>query len=161
MVKKHFRIILTVISILVVCNVVTLTLLLTNDSKKHAHRPHKEKCFLKSKLDLTEEQSVAFDSIKMKYKSDAKELDKELKSCQRDMIMLVSEVDVDTIKMQETKERIILLQDALFQTTIRQYKEYMNVLDNTKQETLKELYLEMFRCKKDCRKHTKCAKDIK
>ena len=75
--KKHFRIILTVISILVVCNVVTLTLLLTNDSKKHTHRPHKEKCFLKSKLDLTEEQSIAFDSIKMKYKTHAKELDKE------------------------------------------------------------------------------------
>ena len=152
MTKKHFRIIIGIIILLLVCNVATLSLLLT-DNKPLTHKHDKKrKCFLKSELNLTEEQAIAFDSIKIKYKHQAKQLDKRLKSHQRNMILLVSTDNLDSTAIKETQQKIIGTQDSLLQTAICQYKEYRNILDSARREKLKDLYLEMFLCnKKDCR----------
>lgn len=157
MTKKHFRIIIGIIILLLVCNVATLSLLLT-DNRPHTHKHDKKrKCFLKSELNLTEEQAIAFDSIKMKHKHKAKQLDKRLKSYQHNMILFVSTDELDTTAIKETQQKIISTQDSLLQTTIYQYKEYRNILDSTRREKLKEIYLEMFLCnRKDCRIPKKC-----
>ncbi len=153
MTKKHFSIIIGIIGLLLVCNIATLSILLS-DSKSHAHKhERRSKCFLKSELDLTAEQAIAFDSIKKKYRHKAKKLDKKLKSHQHNIILLISTDDIDTVAVKETQQMIIGIQDSLLQTTISQYKEYRDVLDTTRQEKLKDIYLEMFLCnKKECKK---------
>jgi hypothetical protein len=68
------------------------------------------------------------------------------------MILLVSADDIDTNAVKETQQMIIGIQDSLLQTTICQYKEYRSVLDSTRQEKLKNIYLEIFLCnKKECK----------
>ena len=152
MTKKHFGIIIGIIGLLLICNVATLSILLSNN-RSHSHKhERRNRCFLKSELDLNADQIVAFDSIKQKHKHKAKELDKKLKSYQHNMILLVSADNIDTNAIKETQQMIIGIQDSLLQTTICQYKEYRSVLDSTRQEKLKNIYLEIFLCnKKECK----------
>ncbi|MBQ8045647.1 MAG: hypothetical protein IJ269_04775 [Bacteroidales bacterium] len=127
MTKKHFGIIIGIIGLLLICNIATLSILLSNNHHSHKHE-RRSKCFLKSELNLSAEQCVAFDSIKKKHKHKAKELDRKLKSYQHNMILLVSTDNIDTNAVKETQQMIIGMQDSLLQTTICQYKEYSNVL---------------------------------
>ena len=152
MTKKHFGIIIGIIGLLLICNIATLSILLSNNHHSHNHE-RRGKCFLKSELNLSAEQCVAFDSIKKKHKHKAKELDRKLKSYQHNMILLVSTDNIDTNAVKETQQMIIGMQDSLLQTTICQYKEYRNVLDSARQEKLKNIYLEIFLCnKKECKR---------
>jgi len=152
MTKKHFGIIIGIIGLLLICNIATLSILLSNNHHSHKHE-RRSKCFLKSELNLSAEQCVAFDSIKKKHKHKAKELDRKLKSYQHNMILLVSTDNIDTNAVKETQQMIIGMQDSLLQTTICQYKEYRNVLDSARQEKLKNIYLEIFLCnKKECKR---------
>ncbi|MBR7167494.1 MAG: hypothetical protein IKD33_01640 [Bacteroidales bacterium] len=152
MTKKHFGIIIGIIGLLLICNIATLSILLSNNHHSHKHE-RRGKCFLKSELNLSAEQCVAFDSIKKKHKHKAKELDRKLKSYQHNMILLVSTDNIDTNAVKETQQMIIGMQDSLLQTTICQYKEYRNVLDSARQEKLKNIYLEIFLCnKKECKR---------
>lgn len=152
MTKKHFGIIIGIIGLLLICNIATLSILLSNNHHSHKHE-RRSKCFLKSELNLSAEQCVAFDSIKKKHKHKAKELDRKLKSYQHNMILLVSTDNIDTNAVKETQQIIIGMQDSLLQTTICQYKEYRNVLDSARQEKLKNIYLEIFLCnKKECKR---------
>ena len=152
MTKKHFGIIIGIIGLLLICNIATLSILLSNNHHSHKHE-RRGKCFLKSELNLSAEQCVAFDSIKKKHKHKAKELDRKLKSYQHNMILLVSTDNIDTNAVKETQQMIIGMQDSLLQITICQYKEYRNVLDSARQEKLKNIYLEIFLCnKKECKR---------
>lgn len=152
MTKKHFGIIIGIIGLLLICNIATLSILLSNNHHSHKHE-RRSKCFLKSELNLSAEQCVAFDSIKKKHKHKAKELDRKLKLYQHNMILLVSTDNIDTNAVKETQQMIIGMQDSLLQTTICQYKEYRNVLDSARQEKLKNIYLEIFLCnKKECKR---------
>ncbi len=152
MTKKHFGIIIGIIGLLLICNIATLSILLSNNHHSHKHE-RRSKCFLKSELNLSAKQCVAFDSIKKKHKHKAKELDRKLKSYQHNMILLVSTDNIDTNAVKETQQMIIGMQDSLLQTTICQYKEYRNVLDSARQEKLKNIYLEIFLCnKKECKR---------
>jgi len=152
MTKKHFGIIIGIIGLLLICNIATLSILLSNNHHSHKHE-RRSKCFLKSELNLSAEQCVAFDSIKKKHKHKAKKLDRKLKSYQHNMILLVSTDNIDTNAVKETQQMIIGMQDSLLQTTICQYKEYRNVLDSARQEKLKNIYLEIFLCnKKECKR---------
>lgn len=155
--KKYFGIIITTIVVLLVCNITTLVLLVSkpsqppvNEMYHHPEKGHKKRCFLKEKLQLTPQQAATFDSIKNIYRNRAKEMDRQLKNHQREYIMLLSNDDKDTAALKLARKTVLNTQDSLFGIIMQQYQDYRNVLDTSRQEQLKELYLEMFKCK-DCK----------
>ena len=150
--NKYFRITIIIFSILLICNIVIMAHLFSAKSNAHKHIHKENKCFLKSKLDLTEEESIIFDSIKHKYRCKAKQMDCELKSHQRDLILMIYNDSINSEKKSEIKERIILLQDSLLEITLQQYYEYKCFLDSSKQAELTDLYMEMFGCDYKCHK---------
>ena len=105
---------------------------------------------MKEKLQLTPQQAATFDSIKNIYRNRAKEMDRQLKNTQREYIMLLSNDDKDTAALNLARKTVLNTQDSLFGIIMQQYQDYRNVLDTSRQEQLKELYLEMFKCK-DCK----------
>ncbi|MBR3940016.1 MAG: periplasmic heavy metal sensor [Bacteroidales bacterium] len=155
--KKYFGIIITTIVVLLVCNITTLVLLVSkppqppvNEMYHHPEKGHKKSCFLKEKLQLTPQQAATFDSIKNIYRNRAKEMDRQLKNTQREYIMLLSNDDKDTAALNLARKTVLNTQDSLFGIIMQQYQDYRNVLDTSRQEQLKEVYLEMFKCK-DCK----------
>ena len=79
-------------------------------------------------------------------------MDCELKSHQRDLILMIYNDSINSEKKSEIKERIILLQDSLLEITLQQYYEYKCFLDSSKQAELTDLYMEMFGCDYKCHK---------
>lgn len=163
--KKYFGLIIATIAILLVCNITTLVLLVSKPphppvSEMHhsGDKKHHKGCILKEKLQLTPEQTIAFDSIKAAYRKRAKEMDNQLKRNQRECILLLSNDVCDTSAIKLARKAVINSQDSLFTIIMHQYKDYRDVLDTARQEQLKELYLEMFKCK-DCKhKHSECKR---
>ncbi len=157
--KKYFRIGAIAFCVLLLCNIVTLILSLTNACEETQEREKRSggyACFMKSNLNLSDQQANAFDSIRIQYRHQAKAWDARLKENQRHLLLMISKENADTVLVRNIENEIVAIQKSLLQITLLQYKEYRALLDSVQQEKLETIYLEMFGCPDDCHSNGNC-----
>ena len=124
------------IALLILSNITTLYMLLSNKPK----REH-----LADKLELTGQAREDFLAIKEKYKAKSKPTIDSLRQCQAQLLVLTINKDNDSL-LEATKDQVVCYQHDLLDNILDQFEESRNMLDSTQKVKLDSFYFEKFQC---------------
>lgn len=135
--KRGKRITVSVlIALLIISNITTLYMLLSN-------RPKRE--HLADKLELTGQKREDFIAIKEKYKAKSKPTIDSLRQCQAQLLVLTINKDNDSL-LEATKDQVVCYQHDLLDNILAQFEESRNMLDSAQRVKLDSFYFEKFQC---------------
>ena len=135
--KRGKRITISVlIALLIMSNITTLYMLLSNKPK----REH-----LADKLELTGQAREDFVAIKEKYKAKSKPTIDSLRACQAQLLVLTINKDNDSL-LEATKDQVVCYQHDLLDNILAQFEESRDMLDSTQKVKLDSFYFEKFQC---------------
>lgn len=135
--KKGKRITISVlVALLIISNITTLYMLLSNRSK----REH-----LADKLELTGQAREDFVAIKEKYKAKSKPTIDSLRQCQAQLLVLTINKDNDSL-LEATKDQVVCYQHDLLDNILAQFEESRAMLDSAQRVKLDSFYFEKFQC---------------
>ena len=124
------------IALLIISNITTLYMLLSNKPK----REH-----LADKLELTGQAREDFIAIKEKYKAKSKPTIDSLRQCQAQLLVLTINKDDDSL-LEATKDQVVCYQHDLLDNILAQFEESRAMLDSTQKVKLDSFYFEKFQC---------------
>ena len=137
MTKRAKRITISVlIALLIISNITTLYMLLSNKPK----REH-----LADKLELTGQAREDFVAIKDKYKAISKPTIDSLRACQAQLLVLTINKDNDSL-LEATKDQVVCYQHDLLDNILAQFEESRAMLDSAQKVKLDSFYFEKFQC---------------
>ena len=137
MIKRGKRITVSVlIALLIISNITTLYMLLSN-------RPKRE--HLADKLELTGQKREDFIAIKEKYKAKSKPTIDSLRQCQAQLLVLTINKDNDSL-LEATKDQVVCYQHDLLDNILAQFEESRAMLDSAQRVKLDSFYFEKFQC---------------
>ena len=135
--KRGKRITISVlIALLIISNITTLYMLLSNKPK----REH-----LADKLELTGQKREDFIAIKEKYKAKSKPTIDSLRQCQAQLLVLTINKDNDSL-LEATKDQVVCYQHDLLDNILAQFEESRAMLDSAQKVKLDSFYFEKFQC---------------
>ena len=135
--KRGKRITVSVlIALLIISNITTLYMLLSN-------RPKRE--HLADKLELTGQKREDFIAIKEKYKAKSKPTIDSLRQCQAQLLVLTINKDNDSL-LEATKDQVVCYQHDLLDNILAQFEESRAMLDSAQRVKLDSFYFEKFQC---------------
>lgn len=135
--KKGKKITISVlVALLIISNITTLYMLLSN-------RPKRE--HLADKLELTGQARVDFVAIKEKYKAKSKPTIDSLRQCQAQLLVLTINKDNDSL-LEATKDQVVCYQHDLLDNILAQFEESRAMLDSAQRVKLDSFYFEKFQC---------------
>ena len=135
--KKGKRITISVlVALLIISNITTLYMLLSN-------RPKRE--HLADKLELTGQAREDFVAIKEKYKAKSKPTIDSLRQCQAQLLVLTINKDNDSL-LEATKDQVVCYQHDLLDNILAQFEESRAMLDSAQRVKLDSFYFEKFQC---------------
>lgn len=135
--KRGKRITISVlIALLIISNITTLYMLLSNKPK----REH-----LADKLELTGQAREDFIAIKEKYKAKSKPTIDSLRQCQAQLLVLTINKDNDSL-LEATKDQVVCYQHDLLDNILAQFEESRAMLDSVQRVKLDSFYFEKFQC---------------
>lgn len=135
--KKGKRITISVlVALLIISNITTLYMLLSN-------RPKRER--LVDKLELTGQAREDFVAIKEKYKAKSKPTIDSLRQCQAQLLVLTINKDNDSL-LEATKDQVVCYQHDLLDNILAQFEESRAMLDSAQRVKLDSFYFEKFQC---------------
>ena len=135
--KRGKRITISVlIALLIICNITTIWMLLSNKPK----REH-----LADKLELTGQAREDFIAIKEKYKAKSKPTIDSLRQCQAQLLVLTINKDNDSL-LEATKDQVVCYQHDLLDNILAQFEESRAMLDSAQRVKLDSFYFEKFQC---------------
>ena len=135
--KRGKRITISVlIALLIISNITTLYMLLSNKPK----REH-----LADKLELTGQAREDFIAIKEKYKAKSKPTIDSLRQCQAQLLVLTINKDNDSL-LEATKDQVVCYQHDLLDNILAQFEESRAMLDSAQRVKLDSFYFEKFQC---------------
>ena len=124
------------VALLIISNITTLYMLLSNRSK----REH-----LADKLELTGQKREDFVAIKEKYKAKSKPTIDSLRQCQAQLLVLTINKDNDSL-LEATKDQVVCYQHDLLDNILAQFEESRAMLDSAQRVKLDSFYFEKFQC---------------
>ena len=124
------------IALLIISNITTLYMLLSNKPK----REH-----LADKLELTGQAREDFLAIKEKYKAKSKPTIDSLRQCQAQLLVLTINKDNDSL-LEATKDQVVCYQHDLLDNILAQFEESRAMLDSVQRVKLDSFYFEKFQC---------------
>lgn len=124
------------IALLIISNITTLYMLLSN-------RPKRE--HLADKLELTGQKREDFIAIKEKYKAKSKPTIDSLRQCQAQLLVLTINKDNDSL-LEATKDQVVCYQHDLLDNILAQFEESRAMLDSAQRVKLDSFYFEKFQC---------------
>ncbi|MBR0072631.1 MAG: hypothetical protein IJP95_02220 [Bacteroidales bacterium] len=124
------------VALLIISNITTLYMLLSNRSK----REH-----LADKLELTGQKREDFVAIKEKYKAKSKPTIDSLRQCQAQLLVLTINKDNDSL-LEATKDQVVCYQHDLLDNILAQFEESRAMLDRAQRVKLVSFYFEKFQC---------------
>lgn len=124
------------VALLIISNITTLYMLLSNRSK----REH-----LADKLELTGQAREDFVAIKEKYKAKSKPTIDSLRQCQAQLLVLTINKDNDSL-LEATKDQVVCYQHDLLDNILAQFEESRAMLDSAQRVKLDSFYFEKFQC---------------
>ena len=135
--KRGKRITISVlVALLIISNITTLYMLLSN-------RPKRE--HLADKLELTGQKREDFIAIKEKYKAKSKPTIDSLRQCQAQLLVLTINKDNDSL-LEATKDQVVCYQHDLLDNILAQFEESRAMLDSAQRVKLDSFYFEKFQC---------------
>lgn len=134
--KRAKRITLLLIILLILSNVTTLYMLLSN-------RPKRE--HLADKLELTGQKRDDFVAVKEKYKAISKPTIDSMRKCQAELLVLTISHENDSL-LEATKDQVVCYQHDLLNNILAQFEESRNMLDSAQRVQLDSFYFEKFQC---------------
>lgn len=135
--KKGKKITISVlVALLIISNITTLYMLLSN-------RPKRE--HLADKLELTGQAREDFVAIKEKYKAKSKPTIDSLRQCQAQLLVLTINKDNDSL-LEATKDQVVCYQHDLLDNILAQFEESRAMLDSAQRVKLDSFYFEKFQC---------------
>ena len=125
--KKGKKITISVlVALLIISNITTLYMLLSN-------RPKRE--HLADKLELTGQAREDFVAIKEKYKAKSKPTIDSLRQCQAQLLVLTINKDNDSL-LEATKDQVVCYQHDLLDNILAQFEESRAMLDSAQRVKL-------------------------
>ncbi len=134
--KRLKRIFCLVITLLIISNIATIYMLLSN-------RPKHER--LSDKLELTGQKREDFIAVKEKYKDLSKPVIDSMRKCQAQLLVLTINKDNDSV-LEATKDQVVCYQRDLLDNILAQFEESRAMLDSTQKTKLDSFYFEKFQC---------------
>ena len=135
--KKGKKITISVlVALLIISNITTLYMLLSN-------RPKRE--HLADKLELTGQKRDDFVAVKEKYKAKSKPTIDSLRQCQAQLLVLTINKDNDSL-LEATKDQVVCYQHDLLDNILAQFEESRAMLDSAQRVKLDSFYFEKFQC---------------
>lgn len=135
--KRAKRIVFFVITLLIISNVTTIYMLLSNKPPKRER--------LADKLELTGQAREDFVAIKEKYKAKSKPTIDSLRACQAQLLVLTINKDNDSL-LEATKDQVVCYQHDLLDNILAQFEESRAMLDSAQKVKLDSFYFEKFQC---------------
>ena len=123
-----------------------------DDERKVRHV--KKECVLRSQLNLSDSQTVKYDSIKKYHHEKANLIVDSLTITRTTLMAELKHNPLNTEIVNELVDKVNQMNNQLFSLSIDQYLEVKDILDSTQQESLSQVYCDMFGCSKH---HKPCS----
>ena len=135
---KQIRFTRIIITLLIITNIATITILVVHFNQDRNER-------LENKLDLTDEQRTDFQNIREKYRNISRPTLDTMRKYQADLLTLTIENAPDSL-IESTEDKIVAQQKVMLNNILNRYKDTRAILSDEQKIVLDSCYYEKFQC---------------